>query len=83
LVVPWSAQDQARADPGLFAVVVARLEAVPGGQLGEVSTEAAHLALIWPVSAMSDAKPMSAPIGGYLKPPVYAAPDQDVCGVDM
>jgi hypothetical protein len=46
VVVPCGVQDQAGVDPGLVAVVVARLEAVPGGQLGEVSTEAAHIALI-------------------------------------
>jgi hypothetical protein len=28
-------------------------------------------------------KPFSEQIGGDLKPPVSAAPDQGVCGVDM
>jgi hypothetical protein len=40
--------------------------------------------LIGAPEAMSIEAILAAPNGGYLEPsPVYAAPDQDVCGVDM
>jgi hypothetical protein len=45
-------RDQAGAGPDSFVILAAKQEDVPGGQLGEVSTEAVHIAPIWPVSAL-------------------------------
>jgi hypothetical protein len=65
LVLPWSVPDQAGAGPRLVAVAAARPQAVPGGQPLEVITETAHIAPIWPVSAVPDAEPMFTHNGGY------------------